>query len=219
MKPDTIAACYKALRLPHEAGPAEVKRAFHALAARYHPDVNPNNPFIAEQFKTITRSYEMLKDHLRRSERAALPEPARPHTPPPRRIPPAEPFIMPAAAVLPIEELRVRLRFSDNRFVRFHAVRGLSAHKSPESAWLLVRALSDPDGDVRREAIRALGALRAEIAVMPLIYAFRGADFYTRGAVVQSLEMMDTPLSRKFLRYVGAAHQGGAGGRHEGFNA
>lgn len=215
MKAEEIEACYRTLQLPPEAGMPDVKRAFHRLAARHHPDVNPNNAVSAERFKKITRAYEILKKHLRRQKRGALPEPARPASVRSRRREAAEGFVMPANAVLPVDELRVRVCHSENCYVRLHAVRALAAIGTTEGAWCLVKALQDRDTEVRREAVRALGALRVSVAVMPLIYYYRTADFYTRHLVVKSLEQMDSPLATKFLRFIGDPHvaveAGGAG--------
>lgn len=42
----------------------EVKRAYRALAKKYHPDRNSSNPAAAERFKEITQAYDFIVDNF-----------------------------------------------------------------------------------------------------------------------------------------------------------
>lgn len=57
---------YEVLGLPQGATADEIKRAYRALALRYHPDRNPL-PEAQEEFHRITGAYEALMDPVRRA--------------------------------------------------------------------------------------------------------------------------------------------------------
>ena len=50
---------YATLGVARDASPDDIKRAYRRLARELHPDVNPE---AEEQFKEITRAYEVLAD-------------------------------------------------------------------------------------------------------------------------------------------------------------
>jgi hypothetical protein len=52
---------YKILGVDHNATRDEIQDAFHALARKYHPDINPD-PQVVERFKEISAAYEVLSD-------------------------------------------------------------------------------------------------------------------------------------------------------------
>ncbi len=51
---------YHTLGIAAGANFGEVKRAYRRLVRKYHPDINPDNPFAAHQFIHITAAYERL---------------------------------------------------------------------------------------------------------------------------------------------------------------
>ena len=57
---------YDVLGVTRQASDEEIKKAYRALARRYHPDANPNDPAAAERFKEIQNAYETLRDPERR---------------------------------------------------------------------------------------------------------------------------------------------------------
>lgn len=71
-------ADYRLLGLQRGASTDEVKRAYRALARRYHPDVNPGDPQAERLFKKVTASYEAVLAHPLAPVRTA----PRPQTPP-----------------------------------------------------------------------------------------------------------------------------------------
>lgn len=57
---------YKTLGVERNASPNEIKRAYRKLAAKHHPDKNPDNPEAVETFKEIGSAYEVLSDENKR---------------------------------------------------------------------------------------------------------------------------------------------------------
>ena len=56
---------YDVLGLPATASPQDIKQAFRRLAARWHPDRNPD-PQAAARFRAAQAAYELLSDDERR---------------------------------------------------------------------------------------------------------------------------------------------------------
>ncbi|KAL0439996.1 UNVERIFIED_CONTAM: Chaperone protein dnaJ 1, mitochondrial [Sesamum latifolium] len=50
---------YEILGISKDASRDEIKKAFHALAKKYHPDSNKNNPSAKRKFQEIRDAYEM----------------------------------------------------------------------------------------------------------------------------------------------------------------
>jgi DnaJ-class molecular chaperone len=57
---------YVILGAARDASDEELKRAYRRLAKRLHPDVNPGNHAIAQQFRELTAAYELLSDPVQR---------------------------------------------------------------------------------------------------------------------------------------------------------
>ncbi|HUZ73654.1 MAG TPA: J domain-containing protein [Stellaceae bacterium] len=57
---------YAVLGVPPGASDAEVKRAFRRLAKRLHPDLNPGNRAVEQQFRELSAAYELLSDPVQR---------------------------------------------------------------------------------------------------------------------------------------------------------
>ena len=57
---------YEVLGVKKSATPDEVKKAFRALALKYHPDKNPDNPEAEAKFKEAGEAYEVLSDANKR---------------------------------------------------------------------------------------------------------------------------------------------------------
>ncbi|XP_051916719.1 dnaJ homolog subfamily B member 9-like [Hippocampus zosterae] len=58
---------YDILGVPKDATERQIKKAFHGLARRYHPDRN-NSPDAEVKFREIAEAYEMLSDVTRRGD-------------------------------------------------------------------------------------------------------------------------------------------------------
>ncbi len=59
---------YAILEVDKEASQKDIKKAFHKLARKYHPDANPQNKQAEEKFKGISEAYEVLSDPKKRKE-------------------------------------------------------------------------------------------------------------------------------------------------------
>lgn len=57
---------YNILGVNRDASQAEIKKKYRKLAAKYHPDKNPDDPKAEEQFKELGEAYEVLKDPEKR---------------------------------------------------------------------------------------------------------------------------------------------------------
>jgi hypothetical protein len=58
---------YKILGVKPSASIAELKKAYRALAFKYHPDKNPGNSLSEAQFKEIQEAYATLSDDYKRA--------------------------------------------------------------------------------------------------------------------------------------------------------
>ena len=52
---------YEVLGLSHSASDEEVKKAYRALAKKYHPDLNPGDKVAEEKMKEINAAYDRIK--------------------------------------------------------------------------------------------------------------------------------------------------------------
>ena len=59
---------YEVLGVPRTASQKEIKAAFRKLARKHHPDVNPDDPGSADQFKQINEAHEVLGDPEKRKK-------------------------------------------------------------------------------------------------------------------------------------------------------
>ncbi|XP_011098846.1 chaperone protein dnaJ 1, mitochondrial isoform X3 [Sesamum indicum] len=59
---------YEILGISKDASRDEIKKAFHALAKKYHPDSNKNNPSAKRKFQEIRDAYETLQDPEKKSQ-------------------------------------------------------------------------------------------------------------------------------------------------------
>jgi DnaJ-class molecular chaperone len=57
---------YDVLEVPVDATAAQIKKAYFMKARKCHPDKNPDNPELEEQFKAISVAYEVLSDPEKR---------------------------------------------------------------------------------------------------------------------------------------------------------
>ena len=58
---------YKTLGVSNSATPAEIKKAYRALAVKYHPDKNPDNTLAEAAFKEIQEAYSILSNPEKRA--------------------------------------------------------------------------------------------------------------------------------------------------------
>jgi molecular chaperone DnaJ len=59
---------YAVLGMPASATQDEIKKQYRKLAAKHHPDKNPNDPKAAERFKEISEAYQVLGDADKRKQ-------------------------------------------------------------------------------------------------------------------------------------------------------
>lgn len=58
---------YEDLGIETSATESQIKKAYHKLALKNHPDKNQNDPDAAERFKVISKAYEILSDPEKKS--------------------------------------------------------------------------------------------------------------------------------------------------------
>lgn len=57
---------YQTLGVSKDAGKDDIRRAFRKLAAKHHPDRNPDDPGAEDRFKEINEAYTVLSDEEKR---------------------------------------------------------------------------------------------------------------------------------------------------------
>jgi DnaJ-class molecular chaperone len=57
---------YEILNVPRAAPPEEVRKAYHRLAKKLHPDLNPGDKKSEERFKQVASAYDLLSDPEKR---------------------------------------------------------------------------------------------------------------------------------------------------------
>jgi len=58
---------YEILGVARDATAGDLKKAYRALALKYHPDHNPDSKDSEEQFKRVSEAYSVLSDSEKRS--------------------------------------------------------------------------------------------------------------------------------------------------------
>ncbi len=58
---------YKILGVDRNASQEDIKKAYRALAVKFHPDKNPDNAEAEKKFKEINAAYDILKDAQKRA--------------------------------------------------------------------------------------------------------------------------------------------------------
>lgn len=58
---------YSILGVPQNALDAEIRRQYRALARKYHPDSNPDDPEAGKKFEEIAEAYSVLGNAEKRS--------------------------------------------------------------------------------------------------------------------------------------------------------
>ncbi len=59
---------YDVLGISREASDSEIKKAYHKLARKFHPDVNPGDKEAESRFKEISEAYTVLSDKEKRAQ-------------------------------------------------------------------------------------------------------------------------------------------------------
>ncbi len=58
---------YEVLGVARDASDADIKRAYHKLVMKYHPDKNPDDKSAEEKFKEVNNAFDILKDPQKRA--------------------------------------------------------------------------------------------------------------------------------------------------------
>jgi molecular chaperone DnaJ len=58
---------YQILGVSREASLDDIRQAYHRMAARYHPDLHPEDPDAAARLRSLNQAYATLRDPERRS--------------------------------------------------------------------------------------------------------------------------------------------------------
>ncbi len=57
---------YKTLEIPRDASPADIQKAYRALARKYHPDLHPDDKSAKDKFKAVQAAFDVLNDPSKR---------------------------------------------------------------------------------------------------------------------------------------------------------
>ncbi len=66
MRPKTA---YQVLALPTGATLEQVENNFRKMAMKYHPDLHPDDPHAARNFKEVAAAYEVLSNRIKQFPR------------------------------------------------------------------------------------------------------------------------------------------------------
>ena len=58
---------YEVLGVARDASDADIKKAYHKLVMKYHPDRNPDDKNAEEKFKEVNNAFDILKDPQKRA--------------------------------------------------------------------------------------------------------------------------------------------------------
>ena len=58
---------YEVLGVARDASDSDIKKAYHKLVMKYHPDRNPDNKDAEEKFKEVNNAFDILKDPQKRA--------------------------------------------------------------------------------------------------------------------------------------------------------
>jgi preprotein translocase subunit Sec63 len=66
--PDDIARCFNVLKVPRDASPLAIRKAYRVLSQKHHPDRNREDPHAADRMAEINRAYAVLCNPRREIE-------------------------------------------------------------------------------------------------------------------------------------------------------
>ena len=58
---------YEVLGVARDASDADIKKEYHKLVMKYHPDRNPGDKNAEEKFKEVNNAFDILKDQQKRA--------------------------------------------------------------------------------------------------------------------------------------------------------
>jgi curved DNA-binding protein CbpA len=69
--PVDIERCYDVLKVPRDASPLAIRKAYRVLSQKHHPDRNREDPHAADRMAEINQAYAVLCDARRKIEHDA----------------------------------------------------------------------------------------------------------------------------------------------------
>ena len=178
---------YKVLGLEKDASADDIKKAYRLMAKKYHPDLHPDDPDIAEKMNAVNEAYDMLtnpnKYAARLAQEAATQDVQSDFEVVAEKQPTAVKQTIPRPAVLEGDSPEIQqvvTLLNENKFLNAIQILTQIPGKSRNARWYYLSALGNQmigNGALATEQIQKACQLEPQDqAYMDLLFQFQGAS-------------------------------------------